>query len=159
VTGRLVVIDASLNKRLGTELRYRGFAARSLSQLGEHEGEPVAELLDPDLIPLLAERFHDLAWVLITADDNMPAEHAQVLRFHGATVATIDPYDDDKLSSLQAEAPIVGDEDEIGELPELEDMYQRDTVHRWAHRISRQANGSIRRYYRSAPSRPWTPRK
>lgn len=159
MTGRLVVIDASLNKRLGTELRYRGFAARSLSQLGEHEGEPVAELLDPELIPFLAERFLDLEWVLVTADDNMPAEHEQVLQLHGATVATIDPYDDDKLSSLQDETPMVGDEDEIGELPELEDMYQRDTVHRWAHRISRQANGSIRRYYRRAPSRPWTPRK
>lgn len=159
MTGRLLVIDASLNKRLGTELRYRGFAARSLSQLGEHKGDSVAELLDPALIPFLAQHFRDLEWVLVTADDNMPAEHGPVLQTHAATVATIDPYDDDKLAALRDESPTVGDEDEIGQLPELEDMYQRDTVHRWAHRISRQENGSIRRYYRRAPSRPWTHRK
>lgn len=155
---RLLVIDASLNKRLATELRYRGYAARSLSQLGEHKAQPVAELLDPDLVPYLAERFQGLDWTLVTADDNMPAEHMEILTAHCVTVATIDPYDEDKLSALHDAVPTVGDEDEIGHLPATEDMYQRDTVHRWAHRMTHQPAGSIRRYYWKAPSRPWRSR-
>jgi hypothetical protein len=160
VADRLLIVDASMNKRIATELRYRGYAARSLSQLGEHQGRQVRHLEDPDLIPYLTERFRDVAWTLVTSDDNMPNEHEDVLGVNQATVATIDPYSEDKLEALTADVPLLGDEQNQNvEAVTPEDMWQRETVHRWAHRMATQGDATIRRYYPRAPSRPWISRR
>lgn len=63
-----LVIDASLNKRIATELKRRGRDAIALSELKlRHEK-------DPDLLRALALHYGEQSWVLVTADDNMPAE-------------------------------------------------------------------------------------
>ncbi|HEX4340969.1 MAG TPA: hypothetical protein VH062_33905 [Polyangiaceae bacterium] len=80
-----LVIDASLAKRLAAELRGRGRDATALSQLGLHKLE------DPEMLRAVAERFGATPWILATGDDDMPAEHADVLAELRATVATVDP--------------------------------------------------------------------
>jgi len=63
--------------------------------------------------------------VLVTADDALPYSHAEAVRRVGATVATINP------------------EREIGW--SLEE-WRREIVHRWAHAIQEQGDGTLRRY-------------
>jgi hypothetical protein len=120
VQSRILIIDASADKRIATELRERGRPAQSLSALS------LQHSLDEDLLPALAERFADKPWVLVTADDSMPAEHPDVITRLGATVATIDPA---MPLSYETQA-----------------HWNRDVVHRWAHAMSEQRQGSIRRY-------------
>lgn len=117
---RLLVIDASQDKRLATELKLRGRAAVSLSEL------EIARLEDPDLLPKLFERLESWDWILITADDAMPADHAELISELQPTIATIDgayPW------------------------PYNSDSWGREVVHRWAHYIQgRQEVRTVRRY-------------
>lgn len=133
--GRLLFIDASLNKRLAGELRHRGRAARSASQ--EHLHRRVA---DDALLRAVRERFEDA--VLVTGDDQMPEEWAAVIAELGSTIATIVPFD----TRLPAAAPYLD-----------EDAWERDSVHRWAHRMQQQPAGSAWRYSPGA-ARLWKPR-
>jgi hypothetical protein len=117
----LLVIDASLDKRIATELRFRGRAARSAAQLG------VKDLKDDELLEELADHTElmGIDWLLITADDAMPAEHGATIRAVGATVGTLDP-----------------------DYPPPYDpgSWARDVVHRWAHVMQQQPLQTIRRY-------------
>jgi hypothetical protein len=126
---RMLVVDEDLNKRLVTELRHRG---RQISGIRE------LELRGSDDRPLLQKIhsiFHDS--VLITGDDHMPDDHAQLIEELGATIATIAPC-----------APQDPNEDE----------YEREIVHRWAHAMHVQPTGTQKRYYLNGP-RTWTTRK
>ncbi|MDQ3756673.1 MAG: hypothetical protein M3394_02340 [Actinomycetota bacterium] len=115
---------------IGRELRNRGRDTIRISQLELHR-EP-----DPELLQALVERI-DVPWVLVTADDQMPGEHAGLITTHGLTMATVDgrrPPDQD------------------------EAQWQRDTVHRWAHAMQEQAEGALRRYSPRS-NRRWTQRR
>jgi hypothetical protein len=127
---RVLVIDEDLNPRLVTELKYRGRTAVGVRelQLGSSDDEIV--------IAQVFTIYDDP--VLVTGDDDMPAEHADTLELYTATVATIGPPP--------------------RELASQEDAWERDIVHRWAAAMQDQEMGSIRRYYPSGGS-AWTPRK
>jgi hypothetical protein len=124
-----LIIDASADKRLATELLERGRPAAALSSLG------LQHSLDEDLLPALADQFANEPWVLVTADDAMPAEHGGVIARLGATIATIDPA---MPTSYATQA-----------------HWNRDVVHRWAHAMAEQRRGTIRRYS-VRRSNPWT---
>jgi predicted nuclease of predicted toxin-antitoxin system len=126
----LLIIDENLNHRLATELRRRGRAAKSAAELG-YKG-----LKDPELLVKIARDYPGSDAVLVTADDNMPAEHAEILRETRVTLATIDPA-----------RPV--------DLPQ--EQWEWEVVQRWAHRMAEQESGGWRRYGRSA--REWTPPK
>ena len=87
----------------------------------------------------LAEHYGARHWVLVTADDNLPATHADVVAEVSATIATVDP---------RRSADYADDEDAWG----------REVAHRWAHMMERQSEGSVRRYS-DRGGRKWTPRR
>lgn len=127
--GRVLLIDADLNKRLAAELRRRGRQAHAVSEFLP-EGT-----LDPDILRYASATFVDA--VLVTGDDAMPWEHGDVVAETKATIAVIapgHPHDPN------------------------EDAREREIVHRWAHRIQDQATGTVRRYHLTGPVR-WTPRR
>jgi hypothetical protein len=64
-------------------------------------------------------------WILLTADDALPEDHAAALAAVGGTVATINP------------------ERETGWGI---DEWRREIVHRWAHVVHDQEPGTVRRY-------------
>jgi len=128
---RELVLDANLDKRLAGELRHRGRAAESVYPLGR------AHLKDAELLERLAEIYRPEAWVLVTGDDRMPADHGDLIRRLGTTVATIDPTHD-------AEHTF--------------DEWRRDVVHRWANSMQAQEQGTVRRYSLGW-HRSWTPRR
>jgi hypothetical protein len=128
---RELVVDANLDKRIAGELRHRGRAAVSVHPLG------FGHLKDPELLQRLAELYRPEAWVLVTGDDRMPADHGELIERLGVTIATIDPVND-------AEHQI--------------DEWRRDVVHRWAHVMQEQAQGSVRRYS-LRQHRAWAPRR
>lgn len=78
----LLVVDASVDNRIAAELRFRRRAAVALSQLGIHRLE------DPDLIPELCTQMPDMQWVLVTADDSMPDDWADIIAWRQPTIAT-----------------------------------------------------------------------
>lgn len=125
---RVLVVDDSLPKRLATELTRRGRTAYSVSALG------LRGSLDSDLIPELIRRFGDP--VLITADDHMPGDHADVIAAHSPTIATIEPQREDA----------------------ADDSYEREIVHRWVHVMHEQTQGSVMRYRLARPLR-WRQRR
>lgn len=127
----LLVIDASLDKRIATELNAREREAIALSEMGLHDAK------DPELLPDLASQFAERRWVLVTADDAMPVDHADLIAEIGATIATIDP-------SRPAEFGVAA--------------WGRDVVHRWAHVMQAQATGTTRRYAENS-HRAWRQRK
>lgn len=126
---RTLVIDESLHSRLAFELRGRGRQAASVSALG------LIGSSDPQLLDRLDGLLDD--WVLVTADDDLPREHAAVLAAARATVATIEPDRD------AAAWPL--------------DAYRSEVVHRWAHAMHAQRRGSARRYGLTS-QRAWLPR-
>lgn len=131
--GRLLFIDACINPRVGTELRKRGRRSDAAKTRGWKD-------LDDDvLLPLAAKHYADegVEWTLVTGDDMMPFDWPDLIVGLGITVATIDPRI----------PPNVED-----------DEWHRDTVHRWAHQMSAQPQGSIHRYSPKG-HRAWTPRK
>lgn len=129
MAARLLVIDASLAKRLSTELKKRGRPATTVAEAAQQG------LDDPALLPALHERLN-VEWTLVTGDDAMPREHGEMLASLRITVATIDPRWE--YSGLEQE------------------QYKREVVHRWAHRMAEQASSEIRRYS-LLTHRVWTP--
>lgn len=114
---RTLVLDENLNPRLATELLRRGRDATRVQQLG------LRGSADPQLIEKLDAQLD--AWVLVTADDLLPDTHGDAILRVGATVATISP------------------EREHGWALEA---WRREIVHRWAHVMHDQEDGSVRRY-------------
>jgi hypothetical protein len=114
---RTLVLDENLNPRLATELTRRGRNATRVQELG------LRGSADPQLLDKVDGQLD--VWVLVTADDRLPDSHAEAVRRVGATIATINP------------------EREMG-WP-LEE-WRREIVHRWAHAIQEQSQGTLRRY-------------
>jgi len=126
---RVIVVDENLPKRLSTELGNRGRNAVSVSQLG------LRGSLDPDLLHNLQAQLDD--WVLVTADNDLPDEHAAAVAIVDATVASIEPRREPGWGV---------------------DAWRREVVHRWAHAYHEQAAGSVRRYALRT-NRVWTARR
>jgi len=126
---RTLVLDENLNPRLATELARRGRDATRVQELG------LRGSTDPQLIEKLDAQLD--AWVLVTADDRLPDTHGEDIRRFGATVATIHP------------------EREHGWALEA---WRREIVHRWAHVMHDQADGTVRRYGLRRHA-PWRPRR
>jgi hypothetical protein len=125
--GRLLIVDACLDKRLASELRKRGRNARGGTDIN-------LPTLDDDLLDAIAAL--DPEAVLITGDDDMPAEHQIALQRTGITVAIVDPI----LAAGFSQS-----------------AWPHEVVHRWAHRMEEQAQGTIRRY--NLANLIWTDRK
>lgn len=127
--GRLIVVDADLHKRLATELQGRGREAVSLSAMNLHRSK------DPNVLRRLHERL-EVPWVLLTGDDHMPFDHAELIAELGTTIATVD----------RRKPPAFGND---------WDAYRREVAHRWAHAVAAQGDGKIRRYSLTQ-NRVWT---
>lgn len=128
---RLLILDASLNRRLAGELKGRGRRALAVGEIG------LGRAADAELLRGLARRYAEEEWVLVTADDHLPAEQAELLDRLGITVATVE---------WRIDPPAAGRE-----------QAARDTCHRWAHAMAAQAAGSVRRYSPER-NRAWTAR-
>jgi len=128
VSDRVLVIDDSLHPRLARELRNRGRRSRHIEDLA------LRSSLDPQVLRSVFSHFDDP--VLITGDDDMPAEHAGVIASVGATIATIRHW-------TQKESRIGTWE---GQQHRTEEEWDQEIVHRWAHVMQLQRTGSIRRY-------------
>jgi PIN domain-containing protein len=126
---RLLVIDENLPRRLSTELTNRGRGARRLADLG------LKGVGDLELLTRLAGEHDD--WILVTADDRMPLDHADPIEALAATIATIDPRRRDGYNV---------------------DQWRREIAHRWAHAIHEQDAGTVLRYSLSG-KRAWRPRR
>jgi hypothetical protein len=83
----------------------------------------------------LCVRLPDMKWVLVTADDVMPDDWADVIALLQPTIATIRPRRTDDWD---------------------DDQWARDVVHRWAHVMQRQDQCSVRRYWLDSHG-PWKP--
>lgn len=128
----VLVIDESLPKRVAAELKARGRDAVTVAHLRLRGSK------DPDLLDALHERYPQPGrFVLVTADDNLPLDHAAGIARVGITVATIDPHRPDGITP---------------------DAWRREVVHRWAHAMVDQTAGSIVRYS-VARARAWSRRR
>lgn len=128
MSDRVLVIDENLNPRLARELRHRGRRASAVEDLR------LKSALDPELIRRVFLFFDDP--VLVTGDDDMPAEHSAVLASVSATVATI--------RSWNAKDADIGSWE--GQKHRTEDEWSQEIVHRWAQAMQAQRTGTIRRY-------------
>lgn len=133
---RTLVIDENLDKRIATDLRSRGRRAVAHSEIS------TTGLLDEAVLELLAALAYP--WVLVTADDKLPFEHAEAVVRLGATIATIDGEWEAHCSRH--------------ELDLNQDQFQKDSIHRWAHSMASQEQGTVRRLT-PATNILWKPRK
>jgi hypothetical protein len=133
---RTLVIDENLDKRIATELKGRGRAAISHGEIG------LKGLDDEEVLERLANLTEP--WVFVTGDDKLPFEHAAVVSRLSSTIATIDS----DWESICDRHGMVRNQDSFG----------KDAVHRWAHTLAVQDEGSVRRL---TPMRNslWTPKR
>ncbi len=124
-----LVLDENLNPRLATELTRRGRDATRVQELG------LRGSADPQLLDKLAAQLD--VWVLVTADDRLPNSHAEAVQRVEATIATINP-------EREASWPL--------------EEWRREIVHRWAHVMQEQAQGTLRRYTLRRHT-TWRPRR
>ena len=113
-----IVLDENLPKRLLTELRGRGFDEITSVYELQFAGQK-----DPDVLASLAAM--EYPSVLVTFDNKLPFEQAELIRSGPIAVAVI-----------ESSAPR-----DVGF-----DAYLRDMVHRHAHRFADQPPGTAYRY-------------
>jgi len=126
---RLLLIDENLTPRIAAELRKRRKNSIAIVKTNLKGSN------DPDLLRAIAREYKGA--VLVTADDNMPATHADVLAETAVTLAIV------------AALPNAGYSHE---------EWEREIVHRWAHKMEEQPPGSVRRYF-LAGGREWHSRR
>ena len=126
-----LVIDESLNSRIATDLKLRGRDAVSVGELN------LRGLQDPELLLRAFKLLPNC--VFVTADNAMPAEHPEEIVLAMATLAIVS-----------------------GRRPAAyefrQEPWERETIHRWAHRMQEQKPQSVMRFGVSGP-RPWTQRR
>ena len=91
---------------------------------------------DPELLADLRQRFNGVDWVLLTGDDNMPSEHAEIV--DGLTIATVDGRWEGRGFT--------------------QEQWKWETCHRWAHYIAEVHPPATIRRFSPFSHRPWTPR-
>lgn len=126
---RLLFIDANLDMRLAAWLSQRGRNAISAERAG------LKDEIDPVVLRSVAKDYPGC--VLVTGDDSMPGEHAEMIERLCLTIATVDGQLDPGWTQSN---------------------WKNETVHRWVHAMSNQKDATRRRY---SPHRhgPWTRRK
>jgi hypothetical protein len=117
---RILVIDATLNRRIARELKGRGRAAVAVGELG------LGRASDAELLRGLSRRFRPEEWILVTADDYLPGEQPGLVAALEITVATVEWSLPSPRGGREAAA--------------------RETCHRWAHVMAAQAQSTARRY-------------
>jgi predicted nuclease of predicted toxin-antitoxin system len=128
---RRIVLDEDINWKLAQELIRRGRPdATAVRLIGLNEKKDAA------LFKAMAQGNYE-PFVLVTYDNKMLAAHAAEITHHGTTIAAVDE-DAFKASGQPARE---------------QEAYIRDVVHRWLHRIEKQAAGTAR-LYSSRGSRP-----
>ena len=123
--GRIMVIDECLDFRIAQELESRGRDAVSTKKLG------LLNLLDVDLLRCIGDKVSD-PWVLVTKDDKMPDVHEKIIQSLKISIAITD-------SSWEKCCL-------RNNLDLDQEAFIRESIHRWAHVISEQPLGEIRRY-------------
>jgi len=131
---RLIIVDASLSRRVAATLRERGREAKALTELG------LRAALDPQVLEDVFSQYPEA--VLLTGDDRMPEAHPEPIRRFRATMATVEPWDRRPRATR------------VGDLPQ-EEMWKREVSQRWAHEVAQQERATIWRY--SERRRRWTP--
>ncbi len=130
---RRLVLDEDINWKLMLELRQRGFRdATSNMDLG------LLGLKDGQVIKRLASDYEPC--VLVAWDNKLPDSHRQVLRHFGLTVAVID-----KRKGRDGLTP-------AERLGLTDEEYYRTVIHRHAHQMVEQSQGSI---YGYRPGNRW----
>ncbi len=102
------------------------------------------KLKDEALLDELDRRIRDQPWVFVTADDRLPHEHGEYVATRNVTVATIDG-EWEEVNSRHGGAF-------------TQSTFRMESVHRWAHSIADQDDGTIARYSPFA-KRPWKQRR
>jgi hypothetical protein len=113
----LLIVDATTDHRVATELGYRGRRAIATSELG------LARVKDPELLYALQSRRD---WILVTGDDSMQDDHRDLVVELQPTIATVDRKMPDGYANT--------------------DQWRRDVIHKWAHIMQAQQIGTIYRY-------------
>lgn len=122
-----------MNWKLTLELRQRGFPDAT-----SNRQEGLLGLKDGQVIKRLATDYEPC--VLVAWDNKLPESHGQTLRHFGLTVAVIDKREGrDGLTPAQR-------------LGLTEEEYYRTVVHRQAHRMAKQEQGTI---YAYRPGERW----
>lgn len=122
---RLLVIDECLSTRVATELNGRRRPAKSTASLD------LKQRTDPLVIGAVEALAEDAT--LVTANDHMPDDHGDSLKGSQLAVAIVDP---DKPDGFDF------------------DEWEKDVIHRWAHKMQVQEAGTIVRYNLSG-GRTW----
>jgi hypothetical protein len=123
-----LIVDEDLDWKISPELRARGY--RDTTSAFEC-GVANKSVKDPVWLWLI-ERSGTPS-VLVTFDNKMPVVHRAAIIRRGSTLAVVD-----------SKAPRDG---------LTREEYTRDVVHRWAHRMVAQVQGTRRKYTRTGSSR------
>lgn len=118
---RRLVLDEDMNWKLAKELQRRGLLNATSNKELELLGKK-----DGALIKALSQSHEPC--VLVAWDNRMMKAHAAELQHFGLTVAVVDKKAD------------------RGGL--TDEQYYREVIHRWAHLMKRQAEGSVVKYNR-----------
>lgn len=114
---RTLIIDEGLDKRIALQLKGRGRDAAAIADLD------LLGIKDQALLKTIATDLQGS--VLVTNDDNLPADHRETLKATRVTVAIVEPQKPPHLKEKQ---------------------WQYEVVHRWAHQMAEQRAGTVRRY-------------
>jgi hypothetical protein len=114
---RTLIVDECLDKRIALQLKGRGRVASSSEDLG------LLGMKDRQLLETITAQWPGS--VLVTLDDNLPADHREMLAATRVTVAIVDPQKPPGLKEKE---------------------WQYEVIHRWAHQMASQRAGTVRRY-------------
>src|ERR1039457_3403883 len=114
---RTLIIDEGLDKRIALQLRGRGRDAAAIAELD------LLGIKDQPLLKTIAADHKGS--VLVTNDDDLPADHRETLKVTRVTVAIVEPQKPPHLKEKQ---------------------WQYEVIHRWAHQMAEQRAGTVRRY-------------
>lgn len=115
----VLVLDENINPALRKELAGRGLQAETVTGLGMRTKKD--DILLEELTRFY--RKHGATWVLVTCDSKMPIEHRSAVLKNNVSLAVLEGAGSS-------------------------DHEQRDRVHRWAHRMTKQPR-TVRRYFKN----------
>jgi predicted nuclease of predicted toxin-antitoxin system len=140
MSDRVLVIDENLNPRIARELRNRGRNGRAIEDIG------LKGAGDTEILERVFALYDDP--VLVTGDDSLPADHAAALKSANATVAIVASWEEPEATVAHWDGKVHRNEDE----------WDQEIVHRWAHIITLQGRGTVRRYRPNGYGK-WTTRR
>ena len=115
-----LVLDEDVNWKIAPELTARGYDATSSEQMGLAR----RRVKDPVWLYILSRQ--PVRCVLVTYDNDMPTRHLADLLNRVSTLAIVDSKSDKKGRTRE--------------------QYTREVIHKWAHRMASQPEGSRFKY-------------